>query len=66
MIERARIEYVQACFIFYDKHPDRIKLVSHFLDLDNSEAIEVHYRDGSVSVYDPVYDMEIMVKDAVT
>ncbi len=58
-----KIEFVDACMMFSDKHPDRAKMVSHYLILDDSEAIEIHYKDGSISVYDPVYDMEIKVHD---
>ena len=60
---RVKIEFVEACMMFKERHSDRAKLVSHYLILDESEAIEVHYRDGSLSVYDPVNDMEIKVRD---
>lgn len=61
--KRVKIEFVDACMLFKELHEDLAKNVSHYAILDNSEAIEIHYKNGSISVWDPTMDFEVKVRD---
>lgn len=47
------------------KHPENVKLIDYFEELDNSDAIEIHYKDGKVTVWDENTDLEVTVRDPI-
>lgn len=64
--KRIKIEFVDACLMFKEKYPSKAARVSFYMLLQNSEAIEIHYNDGRMSVWDPSLDFEVTVRDSNT
>jgi hypothetical protein len=49
--------------LFTEKHPELLKYISHYEMLDNSEAIEIHYKNGAIEVWSYYDDMFVTVRD---
>ena len=56
--------FVNICLAFQEKHPDKAKGVSHYNYLEESDAIEIQYRNGKRTVWDIDSDIEVIVVDA--
>lgn len=56
---------IDIMLLFTEKHRELSKDVSHYLMLDNSEAIEIHYKNGMVQVWSYYDDILVTVKDPV-
>ena len=56
---------IDIMLLFTEKHPELSKDVSHYLMLDNSEAIEIHHKNGMVQVWSYYDDILVTVKDPV-
>ena len=56
---------IDIMLLFTEKHHELSKYVSHYLMLDNSEAIEIHYKNGMVQVWSYYDDILVTVKDPI-
>ena len=59
------MEQIAIMLLFTEKHPELSKLVSHYQMLDNSEAIEIHFKDGKIQVWSSFDDLFVTVRDAI-
>lgn len=59
------MKQIDIMLLFTEKHKELAKDVSHYLMLDNSEAIEIHYKNGMVQVWSYYDDILVTVKDPV-
>ena len=59
------MEQINIMMLFGEKHPELVEEVSHYVMLDNSEAIEVWYKDGKVQVWSHYDDVFVTVRDSV-
>lgn len=59
------MEQIDIMLLFTEKHPELLKHISHYEMLDNSEAIEIHYKNGSIEVWSYYDDMFVIVRDRV-
>ena len=48
-----------------EKQKELAKDVSQYLMLDNSEAIEIHYKNGMIQVWSYYDDILVTVKDPI-
>ena len=49
--------------LFTEKHKELLNDISHYEMLDNSEAIEIHYKNGKIEVWSYYDDMFVTVRD---
>lgn len=56
---------IDIMLLFTEKHHKLAKDVSHYLMLDASEAIEIHYKNGMVQVWSYYDDILVTVKDPI-
>ena len=56
---------IDIMLLFTEKHSELAKDVSHYLMLDNSEAIETHHKNGMVQVWSYYDDILVTVKDPI-
>ena len=57
------MEQIDIMLMFTEKHDELAKDVSHYLMLDNSEAIEIHYKNGKIQVWSYYDDILVTVRD---
>ena len=57
------MEQIDIMLLFTEKHPELADKVSHYVMLDNSEAIEIWFKDGVVKVWSSFDDMFVTVRD---
>lgn len=60
---RVVMEQIDIMLMFTEKHKELAKDVSHYLMIDNSEAIEIHYKNGKIQVWSYYDDILVTVKD---
>ena len=56
---------IERILYFTETHEALVNSVSHYILLDNSEAIEIHYKNGMIQVWSERDDLFITVKDPV-
>lgn len=59
------MEQITIMLLFTEKHPELSELVSHYQMLDNSEAIEIHFKDGKIQVWSSFDDLFVTVRDTI-
>ena len=59
------MEQIPMMLLFTERHPELLELISHYMLLRNSEAIEIHYKNGMVQVWSYYDDVFVTVKDPV-
>ena len=57
------MEQINIMLLFNEMHPELIEDISHYEMLDNSEAIEIHYKNGKIEVWSYYDDMFVTVRD---
>lgn len=57
------MEQINIMMLFTEMHPELIERVSHYEMLDESEAIEIHYKNGAIEVWSYYDDMFVTVRD---
>ena len=61
--DNEKLGFVDLCLKFLERYPDKAELVSHYLYLDKSNAIEIWYKNGKRTVWDMDSDIEVIVVD---
>lgn len=54
---------IDIMLLFTEKHRELAKDVSHYSMLENSEAIEIHYKNGKIQVWSYYDDLFVTVRD---
>jgi hypothetical protein len=56
---------IDIMLLFTEMHPELLESISHYEMLDNSEAIEIHYKNGKIEVWSYYDDMFVTVRDRI-
>lgn len=64
MIKRKkRLSFAETCMRFQEMHPDLVPKVSYYMILHHSDAIEIHYKNGRMTVWDFNNNLEVTMID---
>lgn len=58
-MKKCKISFVDGCIKYTELYPEKAKKVSHYQIIKHSDAIEVHFMDGSMEVWDPNLDFSV-------